>query len=339
MPALISEHEVFTDSGGQPIVGGSIFIGTQNLDPVTNAISIFSDRALTSSLANPQTTNSFGQSTNKIWIPGRFSLVVKDANSVIRYTDLDRGENPATGTTQLINVLGTNTITADASPNITALVNAQLYVFIPAVTNTGATTLKIDSTTVKNVKVNGSALTGGELPAGLISIVAFNETNDNFDMTVQVNTSALGLGTTDNVEFAGITGTTVAGGMIATQAEQETGTAIDHIVTPGRQHFHQSSAKVWGKANGTGTVVLDGSYNVTSFADFAVGRYTWTWADDFSAADAHSLVPSAGITSTTSMTLDIVSFAAGSSGFDVYATTSGTRTDTDRICIQGFGDQ
>jgi hypothetical protein len=81
-----------------------------------------------------------------------------------------------------------------------------------------------------------------------------------------------------------ISGATVAGGMLATEAEQETGTATDHIVAPGTQHFHPSAAKAWGKfAGATGTASV--THNVTSVVRDSAGDYTVTIATDFTSAD------------------------------------------------------
>lgn len=71
--------------------------------------------------------------------------------------------------------------------------------------------------------------------------------------------------------------------LLATQAEQETGTSTDVFVSPGRQHYHESALKVWGKCNTAGTDLA--SYNVTSITDTATGRATVTIATDFSGSD------------------------------------------------------
>ena len=62
----------------------------------------------------------------------------------------------------LTSVAGTNTITATATPT-PAYTVGQRFTFIPAVTNTGATTLNISSVGAGAVQFAGAALTGGEL--------------------------------------------------------------------------------------------------------------------------------------------------------------------------------
>jgi len=63
----------------------------------------------------------------------------------------------------LTGTAGTNTITANASPTLATLVTGQRFSFIPANTNTAATTLQIDSTSALSIFWNNVALTGGEI--------------------------------------------------------------------------------------------------------------------------------------------------------------------------------
>jgi len=77
-----------------------------------------------------------------------------------------------------------------------------------------------------------------------------------------VGTAATGGGTA--------TGTNTGDQIIATQAEQETATAIDRIVSPGRQQFHPSAAKAWIQCNNGTTVYA--SYNIASLTDLGSGR-------------------------------------------------------------------
>jgi hypothetical protein len=67
-----------------------------------------------------------------------------------------------TAITTLTSVAGTNTITA-SSANVTAYATGQSFKFFPAATNTGATTLNINSLGAKNVFYNGAACIGGEI--------------------------------------------------------------------------------------------------------------------------------------------------------------------------------
>ena len=92
--------------------------------------------------------------------------------------------------------------------------------------------------------------------------------------------------------FAGIgAASTSAAGLIeiATQAEQATGSDTGRVVVSGRQQYHPSAAKFWAKVTGNSTTIL-ASYNMTSWADTAVGDADGTIATDFSTANWAGLV-------------------------------------------------
>jgi len=74
--------------------------------------------------------------------------------------------------------------------------------------------------------------------------------------------------------------------VVATQANMETGTATDLLVSPGRQHFHPGHPKCWAMVTvSAGTPTLQSSYNITSITDTATGQLTVTIATDFSSAN------------------------------------------------------
>lgn len=76
----------------------------------------------------------------------------------------------------LTSVSGTNTITASALTIAAALQTGQVFSFVPANTNTGATTLNINSIGAKNVYFNNHALNGGELQASVPVEVVYDGT-------------------------------------------------------------------------------------------------------------------------------------------------------------------
>ena len=190
MPSAINEQTQYVDVGGAPLVGGKIYIGTQNQDPKVNPISIFSDRALTVSLSNPQTLDANGRSTNKIWIPDRYSLKIENLAGSQVYQELDNGSDVSGGITSLSNISGGNTIVATAATTITAYVDKEIYVFKTAQINTGAVTLDIDGVGAKSIVKNfNKSLLDGDFAANQSVAVMFNSTNDNFDLINQKATS------------------------------------------------------------------------------------------------------------------------------------------------------
>jgi len=81
----------------------------------------------------------------------------------------------------LTGVAGTNTITATGPANMVLTTPYNPIILIPANTNTGATTLNItpsggSALTAKNVFCNGVACTGGELKAGVPSVLVYDGT-------------------------------------------------------------------------------------------------------------------------------------------------------------------
>lgn len=133
---------------------------------------------------------------------------------------------------------------------------------------------------------------------------------------------------------------TISGGMIATQAEQETGSQTDAAVTPGRQQFHQSAAKGWVNYDQVAPAII-GSYNVSSVTDSSAGDFTVNWSTDFSDA-LYCVVASAGIDNASprmNITEVHSSRAAGTSRFVVESIDTLTKTDTNGNSVAAFGDQ
>jgi len=186
MPAILDEKQQFVDAAGRPLVNGFVYFGVQNADPVLNPVSIFSDRALTIALSNPQTLDSLGQSTNKVWIDGPYSMKVEDLNNVQIDQELDNGEEVSSGITSISNIVGSDTITGTASTTITAYVDKELYTFISAAVNTGAVTLNFDSVGGKSfLKNHNQAFVAGDIEAHQAVIAMYNATDDTFEWVNQ----------------------------------------------------------------------------------------------------------------------------------------------------------
>jgi len=75
--------------------------------------------------------------------------------------------------------------------------------------------------------------------------------------------------------------------IVASQAQVEAASSTSVYITPGRQKYHPSTAKVyvrWQVSGGTPTI--DGSgYNVSSLTDTAVGQVTVNFTTSFSDAN------------------------------------------------------
>ncbi len=89
--------------------------------------------------------------------------------------------------------------------------------------------------------------------------------------------------TTSVTATTALSGATAAGTMIATQAEQETGSAVDKLVTPGRQQSHASAAKAWiYYIYSAGTPTSQRNFNVSSLTDNGTGDASINFTTAFS---------------------------------------------------------
>jgi len=84
----------------------------------------------------------------------------------------------------LSSVAGTNTITATGPANLTYVATNPVLWFIPAATNTGATTINITPSGgaalgAKNIFANGAACVGGEIVSGVPCAIVYDGTQFN----------------------------------------------------------------------------------------------------------------------------------------------------------------
>lgn len=124
-------------------------------------------------------------------------------------------------------------------------------------------------------------------------------------------------------------------GPAASQAQQETASAVNVYVTPGRQQYHPSTAKVWAKFNASGTV--QASYNVASVSDDGTGLATVVIATDFSSGD-YATVGTALWGSGGQRVVHVLSQSVGA--FAVNAMSSdNVQNDPTNWFVAAFGDQ
>ncbi len=100
----------------------------------------------------------------------------------------------------------------------------------------------------------------------------------------------------------------------------------------------EGSAKAWVNFNGTGTIAIRDSFNVTSITDLGgVGFYQVTWDTDFANAN-YSAVVSAMLEGVALQVCGLNTFAVGSIRLSISAHGGGAQ-EGDIISIQTFGDQ
>ncbi len=193
MPVIIDEHTQYSDTGGKPLVNGSVFIGVANLDPIANPEPIFSDPELQNSLANPQPLNDRGQTLNKIYAAGEYSFQLNNSADVQVELDLLRGAiATAGGTIFLFNVTGINDLVAEADPPISEWIDKQQYALTIVNENTGSMTVDGGPGSRELVNAGGSAIAAGQFTAGIIINFNYNGATDRHELISSESTIPAG---------------------------------------------------------------------------------------------------------------------------------------------------
>lgn len=151
--------------------------------------------------------------------------------------------------------------------------------------------------------------------------------------TDNMKKSAMGTGVENallvNVGSAGAFSTAVA----ASQSDQETRTSTTVYVSPGRQQYHPSAAKVCCFCGITGNIVYN--YNMSSVTDTGTGVATMVFDVDFSST---SYVALAMIDSSNAYFAHANSNSAGSIVIEC-RDAGGTNQDPTGYWFAGLGDQ
>lgn len=86
----------FTDIDGQPLENGYVFVGTANLNPVTNPISVFWDAALTQPAAQPvRTLGGYPMNSGtpgRLYVNSDYSIQVQNSKGSVVYSSPAAGE-------------------------------------------------------------------------------------------------------------------------------------------------------------------------------------------------------------------------------------------------------
>lgn len=154
------------NTAGQPVVTGTVISST-------------AFNALTADLATGLSTciTKDGQTTPTANIPMGSNKITGLANGTAVTDAATLGQVQSTTAKLLSSVSGTNTITAAASPALSAYAAGQMFYFVAAGANTGAVTLNIDSLGAKSVTRDGStALVAGDIASGEVVMVVYDGT-------------------------------------------------------------------------------------------------------------------------------------------------------------------
>jgi len=189
------------NSAGQPVVTGTVISST-------------AFNALTADLATGLSTTitKNGQTTPTANLPmGGFKFIgMGDGTAGTDSATVSQIQS-AYGT--FLTVSGTNTITATVSPSLTAYSAGQMFGFVAANTNTGATTINISGLGAKSIVTPLGALNANDIQSGYFYIIYYDGTN--FQL-LGISTLLTNLTVTGTATFNAIKETTTVSATAAT---------------------------------------------------------------------------------------------------------------------------
>jgi hypothetical protein len=239
------------NTAGQPVVAGTVITAT-------------AFNALTADLATGLSTcvTKDGQTTVTANLPmGGNKLTGLGAGTL--GTDSARLSQVQGGISSLLGVSGIDTISGSGSPQVTSYATGQMFWFVASGTNTGATTLNIDSLGAKNITRGTAALAAGDIISGAVALVVYDGTQFqllSIIRSIQTNGTIASAGTTNigaaNAEYLSVSGTTTI-------------TAFDAVVA-GIYRVLQFQGALTLTHNGT-SLILPGAANITTAAGDVAG--------------------------------------------------------------------
>jgi len=128
MSALSVEppYPAFAEADGQPLEDGYIWIGTVNLNPITNPIAAYWDSALTISAVQPIRTSGgyavYLGTPARIYTGSDYSIQVHDKNGTVVYTSLNGNAFPGSAGNLFVDATGDGTTTVFAVSFVPSLI-------------------------------------------------------------------------------------------------------------------------------------------------------------------------------------------------------------------------
>jgi hypothetical protein len=116
----------FAGADGQPLDDGYIWIGTVNLNPITNPIVAYWDDALTITAVQPIRTSGgypvYQGTPSRIYTNGDYSIQVQNKNATVVYTSLSGNAFPGSAGNLVVNATGDGTTTIFAVSFVPSLI-------------------------------------------------------------------------------------------------------------------------------------------------------------------------------------------------------------------------
>jgi hypothetical protein len=352
MPALNinPSFPIFTESNGQPLENGYIFVGVANLDPQSNPITIYWDKGLTQPAAQPVRTSGGYPINNgspaRLYANSDFSIRVMDRKGTQVYY--------APVTTDRIS----NVILDTAFINTSDIVDGA--VTNPKLASNAVTTVKITDGSVTPTKLS----TNGPYwdSSGRAGIGTSSPVNES-KLTVAGNSVSVtgsdgNLAAGGNRAFMDLAagaarfGSANGGGAATSLTLVSNNAEAARIDSSGNFGINSGFGSVgtiygcraWVNFNGTGTIAIRSSGNVSSVTDSGVGDYYVNFTNAMPDANYAAIVTSKqhdGTTATTqfgSFPSVLVSNVFATSSIRVCARggTSDVLSDAVVMCVAVF---
>jgi len=356
----------FFDSNGTPLAGGLLYVYTAG---TTTPATSWTTNSGASANTNPIVLNAAGRTPFEIWLNSgvtyKFALYTATGVLIGTYDNIPAIDDP-TVFNNLITVTGTNALIGTSVPPYTSYVAGMTLSFVPVATNTGAVTLDLDGLGAKNLFVGSATpMVGGELVAGRIAQIEYDGTRFQLYQSSisiaddSITTAKLADGAVTTIKIADVNVTTakiadsnvttakIANGNV-TEAKIGTGAVtVDKIgaaaVTGAKLDGAQTGtapiygARAWVNFNGTGTVAIRASGNVSSITDNGTGDYTVNFATAMPDANygyAISISGNADTSKTVGQGGASAQFSPTTSAVRVFSSLNGVgASDSDGVCV------
>lgn len=119
-------YPAFAGADGLPLENGYIWVGTVNLNPQTNPISVYWDDALTIAAVQPiRTLNGYPVyqgSPSRFYVGSDYSILVQDSRGSLVYSSLNGNAFPGSAGNLYVNATGTGSQTIFAVPFVPSLI-------------------------------------------------------------------------------------------------------------------------------------------------------------------------------------------------------------------------
>lgn len=220
--------EMFTDTSGNPLEDGYLYIGTAGLNPETNPVAVYWDDGLTLAAAQPiRTLNGFpsrGGTASRLYCGTDYSLTVKDKNAIIVFSTLTNpvssaasingtpigNVTPSTGAFTSLSYSTTLTGTGQASLGYVTVTGGSAALANLGIYRSAANVLGMASNGVERVQIDGSGNWSFKMVSGGNAMSLTNGTTTlQLYLENILNGANIGLGTNHALGF--ITNGVVAG--------------------------------------------------------------------------------------------------------------------------------